>query len=992
MLNRYTLVDGVRTAVNVPCLTLTGHTDTVNTCAFSPEGITIVSGSRDKTLKLWNILTGQEIRTLEGHSYGVYSCAFSPDGTTIVSASDDAKLKLWNARTGEKISTLVGHSSLVWACAFSRDGTEIVSASSDHTLKLWDARTGKELRTLGGHSSGVTACAFSPDGTTIVSGSEDKTLKLWNARTGEEMRSLKGHSAWVHACAFSPDGTTIVSGSSDKTLILWDALTGKAQRTLAGHSDKVWACAFSPDGATIVSASWDKTLRLWDARTGKEVCILSGHSDGVWTCAFSPDGTRIASGSSDKSLKIWDVSGIRSSVKSPEEISSRYEIPPLTPASLPETDEIRQVRISCPVCKKKGIVDISVLRMNNAPDGFLSELVPKGTCCDHSFTILVDKKFLVRGSQRIDVVEKAVIQKKYNTKPPFPASDKKEPNIFVAEEIPFPAYKGKEAFIFVSYSHDDKSVVYPEILRLHEMGYRIWYDQGIGVSKEWVKEIVKAIDACSFFVVFMSPSAINSIYVKREIARAIKKNKPFLAIFLQPTELPEDTQFEIDIYQHLFKYNRQDDQYLQELMNALPEETKNLKLSSPSELIEALGNSSLDLKNFSGILDTFKKPPRAYSGSEPFIFVSYSHADKPLVFPIISHLQQEGIRIWYDEGIAVSETWRRVIAEKLESCSSFITFLSKLSVTRQDVLNEIAMAEERYNKEEIGFLVIYLDRVDLPAELKLVLSRVQSLSKRDLSDEQFYPDLLSNPIFDKCTGLRKEKTSKYNEIKLYQNECEVLVAVESRIGKSIPLVDEVKNDSFGFNASEGHVTHLGLYNQGLTEISSSIKIENLRSLRKLALRQNSLSGLPASIGQLRALTRLEISSNRLSSLPEGIGELSALRELSISSNHLERIPDTIGKLENLEALDLSNNLLKRLPDTIGDLKSLIMLDLRGNLFQSLPITMDKLVNLKFIDLRGIDSASFTHETTSMLQNLGKRGCLVKRDGHAIDEKSIEDRT
>jgi WD40 repeat protein len=284
--------------------TLSGHSDTVCSVAFSPDGRTIVSGSDDGTLKLWDAATGREFRTLSGHSPDVLSVAFSPDGSTIVSGSFDNTLKLWDDATGRELRTLSGHSDTVRSVAFSPDGKTIVSGSVDNTLKLWDAATGRELRTLSGHSDSVYSVAFSPDGKTIVSGSWDFTLKLWDTATGRELRTLSGHSYGVPSVAFSPDGRTIVSGSWNSTLKLWDAATGRELRTLSSHSSGV---AFSPDGKTIVSGSWDFTLKLWDAATGRELRTLSEHSDTVCSVAFSPDGKTIVSGSADNTLKLWDV-------------------------------------------------------------------------------------------------------------------------------------------------------------------------------------------------------------------------------------------------------------------------------------------------------------------------------------------------------------------------------------------------------------------------------------------------------------------------------------------------------------------------------------------------------------------------------------------------------------------------------------------------------------------------------------------------------------
>ena len=247
---------------------ITGHEDLVTSVAVSPDGKTIVSGSVDRTVRVWDAQTGAPLRTLQGHEYSVTSVAVSPDGKTIVSGSLDNTLRVWDAQIGAPLRTLRGHEDSVTSVAVSPDGMTIVSGSLDNTLGVWDAQTGAPLRTLQGHEDSVTSVAVSPDGKTIVSGSWDKSMRAWDAQTGAPLRTLQGHDGSVYSVAVSPDGKTIVSGSADKSVRVWDAQTGAPLRTLQGHDDSVNSVAVSPDGKTIVSGSADKSVRVWDAQTG----------------------------------------------------------------------------------------------------------------------------------------------------------------------------------------------------------------------------------------------------------------------------------------------------------------------------------------------------------------------------------------------------------------------------------------------------------------------------------------------------------------------------------------------------------------------------------------------------------------------------------------------------------------------------------------------------------------------------------------------------
>ncbi|MBD2215333.1 hypothetical protein H6G27_36835 [Nostoc linckia FACHB-104] len=282
--------------------TLVGHSDYVNAVALTRDGNYMISGSADKTLKVWNWQTGEELCTLNGHSSWVQALALTLDGKYVISGSLDRTLKVWNWQTGEELRTLNGHSYSVKALALTPDGKYVISGSHDNTLKVWNWQTEEELRTLNGHSYSVNALALTPDGKYVISGSVDNTLKVWNWQTGEELRTLNGHSSYVNAIALTPDGKYVISGSYDKTLKVWNWQTGEELRTLNGHSYSVEALALTPDGKYVISGSYDKTLKVWNWQTGEVIASFIGESP-IYCCAVAPDGVRVVAG--DASGRVY---------------------------------------------------------------------------------------------------------------------------------------------------------------------------------------------------------------------------------------------------------------------------------------------------------------------------------------------------------------------------------------------------------------------------------------------------------------------------------------------------------------------------------------------------------------------------------------------------------------------------------------------------------------------------------------------------------------
>jgi WD40 repeat protein len=242
----------------------------VLTATFSSDSHILATGI-DQDICLWQVADGKQLTIFHGHTGWVQCLVFSPDGMTLASGSHDHTIRLWSLTTGQCLKTLRGHTDCVQTLAFSADGMSLVSGSHDHTIRLWNLTTGGCVQELSGHSDRVLFVTFTPNGQTLISASADDTVQNWNLKTGQSTQQIQTHLNWALAIALSPDGQTLVTASDSNTVKFWHLPTGKCIQTLPHYSSKAWAIAFSPDGRLLATASEDKTVKLWKVATGE--CI-----------------------------------------------------------------------------------------------------------------------------------------------------------------------------------------------------------------------------------------------------------------------------------------------------------------------------------------------------------------------------------------------------------------------------------------------------------------------------------------------------------------------------------------------------------------------------------------------------------------------------------------------------------------------------------------------------------------------------------------------
>jgi len=303
-----------------PCiLTISEHEGRVNQVCWSPDGLLLASVSDDCSIKICNASTGEEFCTLKGHGDPVTSVAFKNDGSTIVSGSWDKTLRLWDVKLGKETQfPITGHTATINVAAFSNDGVMLASASgspghSDYSIRLWYAGTGQPIgNPLHGHTGAVFTVVFDNTGNMLASGGADCTIRLWSTRNCVQLKLFDQlHTDSVMSLSYSPDGAFLASASLDNTIIIWNASGGNLMfgPTLA-HSNGVNSVAFAPSGSLLASGGGDNMIKVWSPVRGSPLgrqVELSGHKYPVTSVAFSPDSSTIASGGDDATVRLWDA-------------------------------------------------------------------------------------------------------------------------------------------------------------------------------------------------------------------------------------------------------------------------------------------------------------------------------------------------------------------------------------------------------------------------------------------------------------------------------------------------------------------------------------------------------------------------------------------------------------------------------------------------------------------------------------------------------------
>ncbi len=321
--------------------TLGGHEGPITALAFSADGARLVSGSADKTARVWNLADGAEVAKFIGHTQTVTGVAFNSNAQQAASGAADNSLKLWTVADGKELMNFAGHAGPITGVALAANNQSLISSSADQTIRLWNPGNGQQTGSIG-HGQPVTALAISPDGNRIAATGTDQHVKLYQP-DGKVLFTLSGHTAAAKSAAFSSDNTRLITGGADNAAMVWDVASGAFleslptpagltcalpaaanlvligagdkslvlrpvhfERAFAGNTKAITGLVFTPGGDGLLTASEDGSLRRFQTDNAQPR-YAQNHGAAIRDLALSPDGALVATAGDNNQVHVWNA-------------------------------------------------------------------------------------------------------------------------------------------------------------------------------------------------------------------------------------------------------------------------------------------------------------------------------------------------------------------------------------------------------------------------------------------------------------------------------------------------------------------------------------------------------------------------------------------------------------------------------------------------------------------------------------------------------------
>ena len=250
---------------------LEGHEGPVTNARFLPDG-RVFTTSDDMVGIVWN--TDSEVSKIEhrllGHTHKIMAASVFGGGRKLVTGSWDKTVRVWDSHTGKQVR-IFKTPVPVNAVAIIDEERSIAVGGHDRVIRIYDLRSGRARGKLEGHKMGITELRADSRGGRLLSSSIDRTLRLWDGRALRPLRVFERHDSQVFGVRFTPNGKYAVSGGRDGYIMIWDLETGQPAKSIKAHEQIVWSVAVSPDGRFAISGSSDDTARIWHLATGDRI-------------------------------------------------------------------------------------------------------------------------------------------------------------------------------------------------------------------------------------------------------------------------------------------------------------------------------------------------------------------------------------------------------------------------------------------------------------------------------------------------------------------------------------------------------------------------------------------------------------------------------------------------------------------------------------------------------------------------------------------------